>query len=387
MNQQKKRLVALALSSFLLAPLANAEELTEKNGKPTMHLEEVSNELPTQAPLEEKKVAKHSIKTLSNLTERIQLHGYAQAGYTYRTYPGLEDTYTNTFDIKRTILWANAQITDRWSFLFMHDFNSSVQEFYTDYRLTKSKALFVRFGQFKNAYSLENPLSPTIMETVDVYSEGVTFLSGCGSDALFGVHYGRDLGVSIFGEIANDHIRYELQVMNGQGINVKDRNHSKDVVGRLEFRPLKGLNIVGSWYVGRGNVVEKSIYNWDLEVGENYHRERYSFGADYRSRRFNIHGEFLEGKDEDVSSRGCYATGSLAILPGKVDLVGSYDYFNFNDHYDMEQHKVVFGAQYWYYPKCRLQLQYVYKTADATPYSFSEEENHGVMAQVQIRFN
>ena len=68
------------------------------------------------------------------LKERITVNGYAQAGYTYSNIDG---TKTNTLDLKRTLLWAKARITDRWSFLFMTDFNSQVQEFYTDFRITK----------------------------------------------------------------------------------------------------------------------------------------------------------------------------------------------------------------------------------------------------------
>ena len=55
-----------------------------------------------------------------DLMSRIQLHGYAQGGAFYNSRGG-EDQ--NTFEIKRVLFWANAQITDRWSFLFMHDFS------------------------------------------------------------------------------------------------------------------------------------------------------------------------------------------------------------------------------------------------------------------------
>ncbi|MBP5716543.1 MAG: hypothetical protein J6W69_05455, partial [Bacteroidales bacterium] len=86
-----------------------------------------------------------------NLLERIEVNGYAQAGYTWSDIDGQK---SNTFDVKRTLLWAKARITDRWSFLFMHDFNSQVQEFYSDYRITEGKQLTIRFGQFKNQLSL-----------------------------------------------------------------------------------------------------------------------------------------------------------------------------------------------------------------------------------------
>ena len=323
---------------------------------------------------------------LGDISNRIQLHGYAQGGINYTHQDGVD---ANTFDIKRVLFWANAQITDRWSFLFMHDFSSVVQEFYTDYRFTRNKALTVRLGQFKNGLTLENPLSPTAMEAIDVYSEGVTYLSGCGSDPLLGVQYGRDLGLSLFGETNNGKLRYELQVMNGQGINKKDGNPEKDFIGRLEFRPAKGLNLVATGQLGRGHAIATSAYNPDIKAGENYKRNRWSAGFDYKSKAFNVHGEYLEGYDGDVVSRGAYLTGAVPLGTSGVDFVGSYDFFNYNTTLGYDQHKAIAGFQYWFFKKCRLQLQYVYKSAyvDRVANQFVHGANHAVMCQMQIRFN
>ena len=325
---------------------------------------------------------------MKDVADRIQLHGYAQGGYTF-THKGGKNT--NTFDIKRVLFWANARITDRWSFLFMHDFSSVVQEFYTDYRLTRNKALTVRLGQFKNGLSLENPLSPTAMEAIDVYSEGVTFLTGCGSDPLMGVQYGRDLGLSLFGETNDGKLRYELEVMNGQGINRKDGNNTKDFIGRLEFRPVKGLNLVATGQIGRGHNIltdgKTSVYNPTIANGQNYKRNRWTAGFDYKSRAFNAHGEYLEGYDGDVVSRGAYLTGAVPLGTPKVEFVGSYDFFNYNTSLGQDQHKAIAGLQYWFFKKCRFQLQYVYKSAYIAGNQFVHGANHAVMCQMQVRFN
>ena len=320
---------------------------------------------------------------LKELSERVQLHGYAQGGFNY-THKAGEDT--PTFELKRVLFWANAQITDRWSFLFMHDFSSVVQEFYTDYRFTRNKALTVRLGQFKNGLSLENPLSPTAMEAIDVYSEGVTYLTGCGSDPLLGVQYGRDLGLAIFGETNDGKLRYELEVMNGQGINKKDGNKEKDFIARLEYRPTKGLNLVATGQLGRGHAIANSLYNPDIHEGDNYKRNRWTVGFDYKSADFNIHGEYLEGKDGNATSRGAYVTGAVPVGKG-VELVGSYDFFNFNTSLGMDQHKAIAGVQYWFYKKCRVQLQYVYKSAYTQAGQFVHGANHAIMAQMQIRLD
>ena len=323
-------------------------------------------------------------KWVKELTSRIKLHGYAQGGYNY-THNAAGNT--NTFELKRVLFWADAQITDRWSFLFMHDFSSVVQEFYTDFRITKNKALTIRVGQFKNGLSLENPLSPTAMEAIDVYSEAVSFLTGCGSDPLMGVQYGRDLGLSLFGETNNGKLRYELEVMNGQGINKKDGNNFKDFIGRIEYRPVQGLNLVATGQIGRGHAIATSVYNPSIQVGEDYKRNRWTLGFDYKSKWFNTHGEYLEGYDGDVTSRGGYLTGAVPLGTPKVEFVGSYDYFNFNTTLGMDQHKAIAGFQYWFYKKCRVQLQYVYKSAYRTNDQFVRDPSHAIMCQLQVRFN
>lgn len=324
-----------------------------------------------------------------DVASRIKLHGYAQGGYYYK-HSSHADADINSFETKRTLFWVDAQITPRWSFLFMHDFNSIVQEFYTDFRVTNNKALTLRLGQFKTGVTMENPWSPTSMEAIDVYSEGVTYLAGCGSDPLYGVQYGRDLGFSVRGELAKGKFAYDLEILNGQGIqNVKrDLNNKKDFVARLEYRPFTGFNIVATGQLGWGNALVKApVFCPTVNLGDNYRRNRYSIGVDYKSKPFNVHGEFLGGKDDCTVSRGAYVTGSVRLF-NNFDVVASYDFFNFNVDDKMDMHKIIAGVQYWFFKKCRFQVQYIYKSAD-TDYRtfFSHGKNHAVMAQMQIRFN
>ena len=324
-----------------------------------------------------------------DVASRIKLHGYAHGGYYYK-HSSHADADINSFETKRTLFWVDAQITPRWSFLFMHDFNSIVQEFYTDFRVTNNKALTLRLGQFKTGVTMENPWSPTSMEAIDVYSEGVTYLAGCGSDPLYGVQYGRDLGFSVRGELAKGKFAYDLEILNGQGIqNVKrDLNNKKDFVARLEYRPFTGFNIVATGQLGWGNALVKApVFCPTVNLGDNYRRNRYSIGVDYKSKPFNVHGEFLGGKDDCTVSRGAYVTGSVRLF-NNFDVVASYDFFNFNVDDKMDMHKIIAGVQYWFFKKCRFQVQYIYKSAD-TDYRtfFSHGKNHAVMAQMQIRFN
>ena len=49
--------------------------------------------------------------------------------------------------------------------------------------------------------------------------------------------------------------------------------------------------------------------------------------------------------------------------------------------------KAIVGFQYWFYEKCRFQVQYVYKNAYVQNGVFRHGANHGILCQMQIRVN
>ena len=327
---------------------------------------------------------------LNDLTKRITFNGYAQAGWSFNDANG---TKSNSYNLKRTLLWAKAKITDRWSFLFMHDFNSVVQEFYTDYRVTKDNALTVRFGQFKHSYTMENPLSPTALELIDVYSQAVLYLAGEGPDPLNGVNYGRDQGLMVFGDLVNNKLHYELALMSGQGINRSDRNNQKDFLAKLEVKPMDGLRLVASGYLGTGNAMGTAAWNPEIKVGDNYTRNRYSAGLEYKTlpyagskykeaRPASIRAEWLGGKDGEVGSRGGYVTCCFPVGDA-LDIVASGETYDRNTSVDgWDQTNLTLGVQYWYYKKCRLQLQYTRCLCG----DMLGKDYNWLQAQVQVAF-
>ena len=330
------------------------------------------------------------------LKSRITLNGYAQAGYTYTHNNGTE---SNTLDVKRTLLWAKARVTDRWSFLFMHDFNSQVQEFYTDYRVTQSKALTIRFGQFKNQLSLENPLSPTAVELIDVYGQAVTYLTGCGSDPLFGIQYGRDLGIDLYGELFGGKLLYNFEIMNGRGVNKKDQDNKKDIIMKLDYRPVNGLRFVVSAQKGYAtSLAESSVYIPEenaIAYGETYRRDRWTAGFEYKSgtndfyknRCITLRGEVLGGRDGKTKSWGGYLTTSVPLVGG-LDVVASYDYFNYAKGFGRNRTQLFAGLQYWFYTKCRVQLQYTWADSwtQGLNTAWIDKPCNRIQVQTQISF-
>ena len=220
------------------------------------------------------------------------------------------------------------------------------------------------------------------------------YLAGEGPDPLNGVNYGRDMGVNVYGDLFNGFLHYDLALMSGQGINRKDNNNQKDFIAKLEVKPFDGLRIVGSGYLGTGNAVGKAAWNPDIQVGDNYKRNRYSVGAEYKTQPYSpgqykearpasIRAEWLGGEDGEVGSRGGYVTTSIPVA-GALDVVASGETFDRNTKVDgWDQTNLTVGLQYWFYKKCRVQLQY---TRCLCGENISSKDYNWLQAQVQVAF-
>jgi len=325
---------------------------------------------------------------MADLKDRITINGYMHGGYAYSDQAGKSNS---SFNFKRAIFWGKARITDRWSFLFMNNFAISpgVLEFWTDYRVTRDKALTVRIGQFQHPFSMESPMTPTMLELIEVTSQAVTNLAN-GNEALLGPNYGRDQGIMILGDLFHDHLHYELAVMNGQGINKRDGNSDKDVILKLEYKPIPELRIVTSGQKGRGHAVNTAEWNPDIKVGDDYRRDRVSLGGEWKSgsyapgqykegRPVSIRTEYLVGRDGEVNSHGGYLTTAIPLIAG-IDAVASADYFNRNTSMKYYQTQATAGLQYWFYKNCRIQLQYT------RTWSNYQKDYNWVQGQVQVAF-
>ena len=98
----------------------------------------------------------------------------------------------------------------------------------------------------------------------------------------------------------------------------------------------------------------------------------------FRSKYLDLRSEYLEGKDDDMISKGFYVTG-VGRLFKNLDIIGSYD---FMDLYERQQvHNITAGLQYWFFPKCRLQAQYVLSNPKG-----EYNNTHALLTQVQVAF-
>ena len=147
----------------------------------------------------------------------------------------------------------------------------------------------------------------------DVFRELLPISSDlCGLSAT-----GRDLGAQLFGGFFKRDgysiLNYNFGVFNGEGLNVKDKNKSKDIVARLTVKPVAGLQFAGSYYRG--------------EYGKDYlKRIRYGAGACYDYGRLVLRGEYICGTTGDLDSEGWYAVAGWRVTRTLLPAV-RYDTF------------------------------------------------------------
>lgn len=321
---------------------------------------------------------------------RVKVRAYAQGGYT-ATFQN-EGKNSNTFDLKRIVLMVGADIAPHFYAFFMHEFKSgAVQEYYLEYR--PFKALNFRLGQSKNELSIENPLSPTILESISCSSQSVAWL--CGADPLVNNGSGRDLGIMMYGDLFNSKLHYVIEVVNGGQINTNDKNNQKNIIAKLEYKVLPTLKLSVSGQKGYGYAVATSPFNPGIKLGDTYRQNRYAAGFEWtgsragrdfwRNRCPYVRCEALGGKDGDVGSFGIYGATTIPLYK-QLDVVAVADYFNKNTDMHLRQTNLTLGFQYWIHTKCRLQAQYAYSIKSHEMKALTGGNYSQILTQVQVSF-
>ena len=297
-------------------------------------------------------------------TSKLTLFGYAQTGYTYK-HTNKENT--NAFDITRIIFMANAELTKQLSFFIMYDAAASkLHEYYGQYAF--SPALKVRVGQFKQPYTLENIYPPTILNNIS-FDNSVLYMTGIATDPALGATVARDAGVMITGDLlpknGRPQFNYQLGVFNGTGMNIKENNNQKSVIGMLNYMPTSSLLFSGSFALGTSKAANGKFINSEgvaqIPTGANYHRNRYALGAELKTKPVYFRGEYMWGSDAKVNLQGFYTDLEYHVVPKKFDLIADFDFINKGKYQNCGiTRAVTLGAQYWIYKQCRILSQFVH---------------------------
>lgn len=275
---------------LLFSILSSGAWAGEPAGPPSAGAEPTVAELSAQIEALEARTSAWE-KILARLP---RISGYVQTGYEW-------SETSSTFYIKRVRLNLAGDIAPKLDYRVQIEFcGPKIVDAYIRYR--PFEQLNFQLGEYKLPFSIENteyvPLKYEFIEYPLPLRRLMGFNDVCGLSAT-----GRDMGAMLYGGFFNRRgysvVSYNLGVFNGEGLNTRDRNKSKDLVARLTLRPLWGLQIAGSYYWG--------------EYGADYlKRIRYGAGVCYDEGPVVLRGEWIGGTTGlpaggELDSDGWYA--------------------------------------------------------------------------------
>ena len=269
----------------------------------------------------------HSAAHTARLDRIPRISGYVQAGYEW-------SDESSSFFIKRVRLDLRGALARTLDYRVQLEFASSpkIVDAYLQYR--PFRQLNFKLGEYKIPFTIENtdyvPLKfelieyPLALQRLMGFAEpiGGRYVGGAmqGGETLKDT--GRDMGLTLHGSFfpcgERALLSYDVGVLNGAGINLRDNNRSKDVVARLTLRPVRGLTLSGSWYGGE--------YGADC-----LERQRVSAGVCYDRGRGVVRGEWIGGRTgyaatEEYAagtfdSSGWYVLGGVRLTPTLMPVV------------------------------------------------------------------
>lgn len=309
----------------------------------------------------------HSAAHTARLDRIPRISGYVQAGYEW-------SDESSSFFIKRVRLDLRGDIARKLDYRVQLEFASSpkIVDAYLQYR--PFRQLNFKLGEYKIPFTIENtdyvPLKFELIEYPLALQRLMGFAEPIGGRMVGGVMQGgetlkdtgRDMGLTLYGTLVECEGRallsYDVGVLNGAGINLKDNNRSKDVVTRLMFRPVRGLTLSGSWYGGE--------YGADC-----LERQRVSAGVCYDHGRGVVRGEWIGGRTgyaatEEYAagtfdSSGWYVLGGVRVTPSLMPVVRYDTLLSDTASDDSRQTNWTAGILWHPVKYLRCQLNYTYE--------------------------
>ena len=253
---------------------------------------------------------------------------------------------THGFDIRRVRLAADGVLSDKIDYKFQAEYETSVKVIDAYLRWKIMLEVNVQIGEYKVQYSQETLYGPATWITIE-NPTAVAKLNGYNDISGLKAN-GRDVGVTLYGDLFNKVVSYRIGVFNGNGINTKDDNDKKDFAGLLWVRPLKQLAFSIGHYQGTYGA-----------KGDEHVRIRNSAGVEYKDDKLTVRGEYLNGNTAGKKSDGAYATAAYWISKAVQPLL-SVDYFKADRDGDEKQWNYQVGVNVIPVKKLRIQAAYTY---------------------------
>lgn len=308
--------------------------------------------------------------------------GYAIGQYQYSSQKNEE---SNSFNLRMVRLSVDGRILDDFYYKLQGQINGNSSTLGNSPRLVdafvewqKLNALRIKAGQFKRPFTFENPMHPLDQGFMG-YSQNVSKLAGFNDRDGEHASNGRDIGIQIQGDLIHNAsgralLHYQIGVFNGQGINTKDVDRQKDVIGGAWLMPVRGLRIgafgwTGS-YARKGADGVKSLKKRRYAISGEYAADDWTFRSEYiHSTGYAFKTTYNEkndiSKDEVNTAAGNHADGfyALAIAPiikKKLHVKARYDMYRPQAEWRTSKTLYEIGADYMFCKNLQINIEYAF---------------------------
>ena len=279
----------------------------------------------------------------------------------------------------------------------------------------------VKIGQFKNPFTFENPMHP-IDQGFMGYSQNVSKLAGFSDRSGKHASNGRDIGLQLQGDFlknANGRnlLHYQIGVFNGQGINTKDVDNQKNVIGGVWVMPVAGMRIGAFGWTGSYARKGERTEIVRVPSGTNFYEDRkithpdyrklaqnrYAFSFEYKANDWTVRSEYIHStgmafnksitNHGDEASKDCslnqkignkaqgvYGLAIAPIVSKKLYAKARYDMYEANGKTDMMRTQYEVGLNYHINKNFTILSEYAFVNDRA-----SADHNYS-MADVEVCF-
>ena len=238
----------------------------------------------------------------------------------------------------------------------------------------------VKAGQFKRPFTFENPMHP-ITQGFMSYSQNVSKLAGFSDRSGGNASNGRDIGVQIQGDFLKNGegrnlLHYQVGAFNGEGINQKDKDNRKDIIGGLWVMPVKGMRIGAfGWTGSRYGVGEKNRYALSGE----YVKDDWTFRTEY------IHNQGWNAAHTADKADGIYALCIAPIQKNKLHVKARYDLYREAKEWGQSKTMYEVGADYLFTKNLQINVEYA-RVNDRTIVDADKHNYNLVDVELDFRF-
>jgi len=341
------------------------------------------------ASAEEQEVqnAQQEKKTLVELPQwvkNIKFSGYAMLQYQGEDKEG---SHSNTFNLRLARFILDGKIGD-------FDWRAQIQgtnatgpgqptvqlvDLYAEWR--KFPEFKVRAGQFKRAFTFENPTNP-ITQGWRGYADAINKLSAFGDRTGERSSGGRDIGIQLSGDLfpnANGRrvFHYQIGVYNGEGVNQKDMDNRKDIIAGVWVMPIKGLRIGAfGWTGSRGEMVDSKLIDpvTKQPMTRSVEKNRYALSAEYDKDEYTFRAEYIHSQGWGAKSPGnnvreiyyengdkadgWYVFGIVPLIKGKLHAKARYQTYRNKKEWGSSVNQIECGLNYYFTKNLELHAEY-----------------------------